>query len=58
MATVDGNRGAGVQSGAVTRCDRRLVREHAVFEAEDIERAGILRLAFPALLPHVTRIAL
>src|SRR5438132_8885659 len=35
---------------AVARCDRRLVRQHAVIEAEDLERAGILRLAIPGIV--------
>src|SRR5262249_5183494 len=35
---------------AVARCDRRLLRQHTIVEAEDLERAGILRLAIPGIV--------
>jgi hypothetical protein len=35
---------------AGARRDRRLVREYAIVEAEDLERAGILGLALPGIV--------
>src|SRR5499426_3838600 len=40
----------GPKSEAVARRDRRLVREYAIVEAEDLERAGILWLAVPGIV--------
>src|SRR4029453_3292624 len=40
----------GPKSEAVARRDRRLVREYAIVEAEDLERAGIFWLALPGIV--------